>query len=65
MGRPANEEFKGEGFCFIEMGDMHAAKGNGHFYDMPHPTMDRSVPDMQLFQAKKKWIEDWLKEFLS
>jgi len=62
-GRPTKEEFNGEGFCFIEMGDMHAAKGDGHFYAMPHPTMDRNIPNMQLYQAKKQWIDDWLKEF--
>lgn len=56
------DEFDGKGFCYIELGDMHAMRGDGDFFAMPHPVMARKVPDMQQYQDKKKWIDGWLKE---
>ena len=61
-GRSASKSFEGKGFCYIEMGDMHAIRGDGNFFDMPNPTMGRKVPDMQQYQDKRRWISGWLKE---
>ncbi len=60
LGTDEARDFDGEGFCFIEMGDMHAVKGEGHFFRTPRPTMDRRVPDMAQFVEKKEWIREWV-----
>jgi sulfide:quinone oxidoreductase len=61
-GRSGSKSFEGKGFCYIEMGDLHAIRGDGNFFDMPNPTMARKVPDMQQYQDKKRWISGWLKQ---
>lgn len=65
LGRSEPAEFDGKGFCYIEMGDMHAVKGEGEFFAMPAPTMKRRVPDMAQYDAKKAWMADWVRENLS
>ncbi len=65
LGKKSGEEFDGKGFCYIEMGDMHAVKGEGFFFNLPHPVMARRVPDMTQYQEKKAWVEGWLRENLS
>ncbi|HWP30244.1 MAG TPA: FAD/NAD(P)-binding oxidoreductase [Fimbriimonadales bacterium] len=57
-------EFDGKGFCYVEMGDMHAFRGDGSFFDLPHPTMKPKVPDMTQYQEKIKWVEDWVKKYV-
>lgn len=57
--------FDGKGFCFIETGDMHAVKGEGSFFELPHPIMRRRVPDMTQYEEKQKWMSDWIRENLS
>jgi len=53
--------FDGKGYCFIEIGNEHAIKGEGSFFAMPHPVMQRRPPDSEQYQDKVKWIENWLK----
>ncbi|MBA3725318.1 MAG: NAD(P)/FAD-dependent oxidoreductase [Armatimonadetes bacterium] len=55
----------GKGFCYIELGDQHAVRGDGSFFDMPHPTMaPPAVPDRTQYEQKKAWIDGWIRERL-
>jgi sulfide:quinone oxidoreductase len=63
-GGRSNKAFDGKGFCYLEMGDMHAMRGDGEFYRLPHPDMARRVPDMQQYLDKQRWVTDWLKRHL-
>jgi sulfide:quinone oxidoreductase len=64
LGKSTDSTFDGKGFCYIETGDMHAVRGEGSFFELPNPTMQRRIPDMTQFQEKKAWVENWLKENL-
>lgn len=64
QGTTSDAAFDGKGFCFIETGDMHAVKGEGSFFELPHPIMQRRVPDMMQYEEKKRWMYDWLRENL-
>lgn len=61
MGKPAADEFDGSGYCYIETGGGKAIKGEGSFFKMPHPQMERRDPDNEQFRDKIAWIEGWLK----
>ncbi len=52
-------EFDGKGYCYIEVGGAEAIKGEGSFFEMPHPQMKRKAPDKEQYQDKVKWIENW------
>jgi sulfide:quinone oxidoreductase len=60
-GKPMQDEFDGKGYCYIETGGQEALKGEGAFFDLPHPHMSSRIPDKGQFQDKVKWIESWLK----
>lgn len=64
LGKPTDETFDGKGFCFLETGDLHAVKGEGDFFEMPHPSMQPRVPDMAQYEDKRRWMADWVKENL-
>lgn len=64
-GSPPGAEFDGKGFCFIETAHNRAAKGEGAFFDLPHPTMASRTPDLRQFHEKRAWVEGWLRENLS
>lgn len=64
LGTPADTTFDGRGYCFLEMGDMHAVKGEGDFFQMPHPNMEPRVPDMIQYEDKQRWMSGWVKENL-
>jgi len=61
LGKEPAEVFDGTGFCYIEMGDRHAVRGDGFFYELPHPTMSRRVPSMTQFEEKQAWAQSWVK----
>lgn len=63
-GRSSRSAFDGKGFCYIETGDMHAARGDGSFFEIPHPTMSHAVPDMTHYQAKREWVKSLVKRLL-
>lgn len=64
MGLGPAAEFDGVGFCYLETGDMHAMRGTGYFYEMPHPTMKPGVPDMAQYEQKKTWVADTVRRLL-
>jgi sulfide:quinone oxidoreductase len=57
-------KFDGRGFCYIELGDKHAVRGDGSFFDAEHPTMTMRAPDMMQFEEKRTWVRDWMKRRL-
>lgn len=64
LGSKTEAVFDGKAFCFLETGDMHAVKGNGDFFAMPHPVMEKAVPDMRQYEGKKEWARGWVREHL-
>lgn len=60
-GEAAVAAFEGKGFCYIEMGDRHAVRGDGEFFAMPHPAMQARTPDMMQYENKLAWVSQWLK----
>lgn len=61
QGKPATATFDGRGFCFIEVGGGRAMRGEGSFFDTPHPTMSAAVPDESQYRAKQEWVSSWLR----
>ncbi len=59
-GETGHDEFDGKGYCYIETGGEEALKGEGSFFELPHPRMDRRMPDKEQYQDKIGWIEGWL-----
>lgn len=59
-----NAMFDGQGFCYIEMGDGLAMRGDGSFFDMPHPTMLPRIPDATQLAEKKAWVDSWMNNYL-
>lgn len=53
--------YDGTGYCYIEMGDHHAVRGDGEFFALPHPQMSRRVPDLMQYEEKLAWARDWVK----
>jgi sulfide:quinone oxidoreductase len=64
LGREPDESFDGRGFCYIEVGDGKALRGDGSFFDLPHPTMLPRSPDAAQFAEKKAWIDSWMASHL-
>ncbi len=64
LGRESAEAFDGKGFCYIEMGDSHAVRGDGSFFDLPNPTMKKRVPDLMQMEEKRQWVDGWMKRNL-
>ncbi len=60
-GEKSADEFDGKGYCYIEMGGEKAIKGEGAFFEMPHPKMEKRSPDSEQYQDKVNWINSWLK----
>ena len=53
-----------KGFCYIELGAELALRGDGSFFDTPHPTMTPKEPDAAQLEEKKAWVADWLARYL-
>ncbi len=64
LGKEPRALFEGKGFCYIELGDKHAMRGDGYFFDLPHPRMERRVPDMTQYEEKQTWVRNWYAENL-
>ena len=60
LNKAIAEEFDGKGFCYIEVGDDRAVKGEGTFFALPNPMMVRREPDRGQFNDKIRWVEQWL-----
>ena len=63
-GKEPTEDFPGKGYCYIEMGDNHAVRGDGSFFDLPNPTMVHRIPDLMQYEEKLEWVRKWPREHL-
>jgi sulfide:quinone oxidoreductase len=63
-GKTPAAVFDGAGVCYLEAGNNEAIKGEGRFFNEPHPVMTYNQPDSKGFQEKLLWIEGWLKNNL-
>jgi sulfide:quinone oxidoreductase len=59
-GEPAAATFDGRGFCYIEVGEKRAMRGDGSFFDLPHPVMSAHPPDEAQYRDKLEWVTGWL-----
>jgi sulfide:quinone oxidoreductase len=60
LRKPPQTTFDGKGFCYIEVGNGKAVRGDGDFFQLPHPVMERRNPDEAQFQDKMEWVKGWL-----
>ncbi len=60
LRKPSSDAFDGKGFCYIETGDGRAVKGEGSFFELPHPVMTNQPPDEAQFKDKLDWVKAWL-----
>ncbi|MEW5794972.1 MAG: FAD/NAD(P)-binding oxidoreductase [Candidatus Zixiibacteriota bacterium] len=63
-GNEPVEKFDGTGFCYIELGGGLAMRGDGNFFQMPHPSMSPREPSAAQLTDKKAWINDWISTYL-
>jgi sulfide:quinone oxidoreductase len=61
LGKTPSEVYDGKGYCYIEMGDRQAVRGDGEFFTLPHPQMTAQPTDLAQKQA---WAEDWVNRYL-
>jgi len=61
LGKGANAEFAGEGFCYIELGGELAAMGEGNFYARPAPRIALRPPSRENWLAKHELASSVLK----
>ncbi|MEK7348636.1 MAG: FAD/NAD(P)-binding oxidoreductase [Candidatus Eisenbacteria bacterium] len=52
--------YDGSGYCFIEVGGKRALRGDGSFFQMPHPVMSATPPDEACYRLKEEWVESML-----
>ena len=52
--------YDGTGYCFIEIGGKRALRGDGAFFQMPHPVMSATSPDEACYRLKEEWIASML-----
>ena len=64
QGREPDAVFDGRGFCYIELGRGEALRGDGSFFDLPHPRMTPSEAGAARLAEKKAWVEQWLANYL-
>ena len=56
MGQAPGERFDGQGFCYLETGGDRAVKADGAFFALPHPVMQKRLPDATQFRDKLEWV---------
>ncbi len=61
LGQISPEVYDGKGYCYIEMGDRQAVRGDGEFFTLPHPQMTAQPADLAQKQA---WAEEWVRRYL-
>ncbi len=59
-GRAPTAIFEGKGFCYLETGGGKAVKGEGAFFALPHPAMNRQPPSDGQFADKLAWVAQHL-----
>jgi sulfide:quinone oxidoreductase len=60
-GRTPSAEFDGRGFCYLELGRGEAVRAEGSFFSMPHPVMEKRVPDAAQLEDKHHWVATHLR----
>jgi len=55
-GRTPSATFGGRGFCYLEVGDGVAVRGDGAFFALPHPVMSRQPPSVGQRADKQAWV---------
>jgi len=61
LGRAPAETFDGKGFCYLELGAKRAVRADGAFFELPHPVMQKRVPDEAQFRDKLDWVAQHLR----
>jgi sulfide:quinone oxidoreductase len=61
LGRTPDEAFDGKGYCYLETGAARAVKAEGSFFELPHPVMQKRIPDEAQFRDKLNWVERLLR----
>ncbi len=61
LGHAPVETFDGKGNCFLETGDGRAVRAEGSFFELPHPVMQKRIPDEAQFRDKLDWVERLLR----
>jgi sulfide:quinone oxidoreductase len=61
LGQASDEVFDGKGYCFLETGGGRAVKADGSFFAMPHPVMQKQMPDAAQLRSKLEWVERMLR----
>jgi len=61
LGEASGEPFDGKGFCYIELGGDIAVRGEGAFFELPHPLMVKRPADAAQFRDKLEWVAAQLK----
>lgn len=56
LSRATSETFDGRGYCFMETGGERAVRGDGSFFELPHPVMETRPPDEAQFRDKLDWV---------
>ncbi|HEY5551908.1 MAG TPA: FAD/NAD(P)-binding oxidoreductase [Opitutaceae bacterium] len=60
-GRESIAEFDGRGFCYLELGRGEAVRAEGSFFSMPHPVMEKQMPDAAQLEDKHRWVASHLR----
>ena len=61
QGLAAGDVFGGRGFCYLELGAGRAVRAEGAFFELPHPVMQKRLPDEAQWRDKLDWVELQLK----
>ncbi len=61
LGRAPAETFDGKGFCYLELGAERAVRADGAFFELPHPVMQKRVPDEAQYRDKLDWVAQHLR----
>ncbi|HLF20494.1 MAG TPA: hypothetical protein VI704_06870, partial [Bacteroidota bacterium] len=61
LSSKGDDSFDGKGFCYIETGDNMAIKGEGAFFELPSPVMQKRHADRNQFNDKLAWVDHWQK----
>ena len=56
LSRAPSETFDGRGYCYMETGGERAFRGDGSFFELPHPVMETRPPDEAQFRDKLDWV---------
>lgn len=59
-GRASAATFDGKGYCYLETGGGNAVKGEGAFFELPHPVMAKQPPSAAQLTEKLAWVAQQL-----